>query len=94
MCTILKTLKLKTDKASWWLVVESPPAGAGGTGLTPGLGRSHVPWSNSVAPPPLSLCSGALEPQLLTHALELLSLSALEPARQPGEASAVRSPCS
>ena len=27
-------------------VVKNPPANAGDTGLSPGLGRSHVPWSN------------------------------------------------
>ena len=27
-------------------VVGSPPANAGDTGLSPGLGRSHMPWSN------------------------------------------------
>ena len=26
-------------------VVENPPAGAGDTGSSPGLGRSHMPWS-------------------------------------------------
>ena len=27
-------------------VVENLPANAGNTGLSPGLGRSHMPWSN------------------------------------------------
>ena len=27
-------------------VVENPPANAGDTGSSPGLGRSHMPWSN------------------------------------------------
>ena len=27
-------------------VVENLPANAGDTGLSPGLGRSHMPWSN------------------------------------------------
>ena len=27
-------------------VVENPPANAGDTGSIPGLGRSHMPWSN------------------------------------------------
>ena len=27
-------------------VVENLPANAGETGLSPGLGRSHMPWSN------------------------------------------------
>ena len=36
-------------------VVENLPANAGDTGSSPGLGRSHMPWSNY-----------ALEPQLLS----------------------------
>ena len=27
-------------------VVENLPANAGNTGSSPGLGRSHMPWSN------------------------------------------------
>ena len=27
-------------------VVRNLPANAGGTGSSPGLGRSHMPWSN------------------------------------------------
>ena len=27
-------------------VVKNPPANAGDTGSNPGLGRSHMPWSN------------------------------------------------
>ena len=27
-------------------VVENPPANVGDMGLIPGLGRSHMPWSN------------------------------------------------
>ena len=27
-------------------VVKNPPANAGGTGLIPDPGRSHMPWSN------------------------------------------------
>ena len=27
-------------------VVGNPPANAGDTGSIPGLGRSHMPWSN------------------------------------------------
>ena len=48
-------------------VVENPPANAGDTGSIPGLGRSHMPWSNEArAPQLLSLCSRAREPQLLS----------------------------
>ena len=36
-------------------MVENLPANAGDTGLSPGLGRSHMPWSN-----------WAREPQLLS----------------------------
>ena len=28
------------------VVVKNPPANAGDTGSIPGLGRSHMPWSN------------------------------------------------
>ena len=44
-------------------VVKNPPANAGDTGSSPGLGRSHMPWSNYAREPPLlrlrvwSLCS-------------------------------------
>ena len=44
-------------------VVESLPAGAGNTGSSPGLGRSHMAWSNWAHEPQLlslrvwSLCS-------------------------------------
>ena len=44
-------------------VVENPPANAGDTGSSPGLGRSHMPRSNWVREPQLlslrvwSLCS-------------------------------------
>ena len=48
-------------------VVKNPPANAGDTGLSPGPGRSHMPWSNKTLEPQLlSLCSGACEPQLLS----------------------------
>ena len=47
--------------------VESLPASAGDTGSNPGLGRSHMPWSNWAREPQLlslrvwSLCSTARE---------------------------------
>ena len=48
-------------------VAKNPPANAGNTGSSPGPGRSHMPWSNQArAPQLLSLCSSALEPQLLS----------------------------
>ena len=48
-------------------VVENLPANAGDTGLSPGLGRSHMPWSNYAREPQLlslcvwSLCSATRE---------------------------------
>ena len=47
-------------------VVKNPPANAGDMGLSPGLGRSHMPRSNQAhVPQLLSLRSRAREPQLL-----------------------------
>ena len=47
-------------------VVKNPPANAGGTGSITNPGGSHMPWSTwAHAPQLLSLCSRALEPQLL-----------------------------
>ena len=48
-------------------VVENLPANAGDTGSSPGLGRSHMPWSNWAREPQLlslriwSLCSAKRE---------------------------------
>ena len=48
-------------------VVENPPDNAGDTGSSPGLGRSHMPRSNSAREPQLlslrvqSLCSATRE---------------------------------
>ena len=48
-------------------MVESLPANAGDTGSSPGLGRSHMPWSNWAREPQLlslriwSLCSATRE---------------------------------
>ena len=48
-------------------VVKNPPANAGDTGSSPGLGRSHMPQSNKArAPQLMSLRSRAHEPQLLS----------------------------
>ena len=40
------TLKNKNRGFPGGAVVENLPADAGDTGLSPGLGRSHMPWSN------------------------------------------------
>ena len=48
-------------------VVENPPASAGDTGSSPGLGGSHMPWSGWARVPQLlslrvwSLCSATRE---------------------------------
>ena len=48
-------------------MVKNLPANAGDMGLSPGLGRSHMPRSSwARAPQLLSLCSVALDPQLLS----------------------------
>ena len=47
-------------------VVTNSPCNARDTGLIPGLGRSHMPWSNQACESQLlSQCSRAGEPQLL-----------------------------
>ena len=38
--------KLKILRFPGGAVVENLPANAGDTGSSPGLGRSHMPWSN------------------------------------------------
>ena len=75
-------------------VVGSPPADAGDMGSSPGLGRSHMPWSNGArAPQLLSLRSGAHEPQLLslsatTTEARTPRARALQRERPPNEKSA------
>ena len=44
-------------------MVKNPPANAGDTGSIPGLGRSHMPWSNWARAPQL-LKPAHLEPVL------------------------------
>ena len=52
-------------------MVESLPANAGDTGSSPGLGRSHMPWSDWAREPQLlslrvwSLCSATREAAIL-----------------------------
>ena len=45
MIDIQRTLKNKWGFPGG-AVVENPPANAGDMGSSPGLGRSHMPWSN------------------------------------------------
>ena len=53
-------------------VAENLPANAGDTGSSPGLGRSHMPWSNWAREPQLlsllvwSLCSATREAAILS----------------------------
>ena len=45
---IIREMQIKTTVRGFpgGAVVESPPANAGNTGSSPGLGRSHMPRSN------------------------------------------------
>ena len=58
-----KTKSQRTSGFPGGAVVENLPANAGDTGSSPGLGRSHIPWSNWAREPQLlslriwSLCS-------------------------------------
>ena len=46
-------------------VVKNLPVNAGDTGLSPGPGRSHMPWSNRAhAPQLLSLCATTTEARM------------------------------
>ena len=61
-------MKLKTGNLGFpgGAVVKNPPANAGDMGLSPGPGRSHMPWNNEARVPQLlSLGSRACVPQLL-----------------------------
>ena len=61
-----KKIKSKSTGFPGGAVVTNPPANAGDTGSSPGLGRSHMPRSNQPREPQLlSLRSRACEPQLL-----------------------------
>ena len=61
-------------------VVESPPANAGDTGSSPGLGGSHMPWS-----------SWARGPRLLSLRVWSLCLAAGEAAMVRGPRTAMKS---
>ena len=60
-------VKTKTPGFPGGTVVENPPANAGDTGSSPGLGRSHMSWSGWAHKPQLlslriwSLCSATRE---------------------------------
>ena len=65
----MRKLKFKKVKLGFpgGAVVDNLPANAGDTGSSPGLGRSHMPWSNWAHEPQLlslriwSLCSATGE---------------------------------
>ena len=63
----LTPLNLRVRGFPGGAVVENPPANAGDTGSSPGLGRSHMPRSNWAHEPQLlslhvwSLCSATRE---------------------------------
>ena len=43
---VMRTFKIYSRGFPGGAVVKNPPANAGGTGSSPGLGRSHIPRSN------------------------------------------------
>ena len=61
-------------------MVENLPANAGDTGSSPGLGGSHMPWSN-----------WAREPQLLSLRVWSLCSAITEAARVRGPRTAMKS---
>ena len=44
VATMIKNSKIRDFPSG--TAVKNPPANAGDTGSSPGLGRSHMPWSN------------------------------------------------
>ena len=66
---IVTSFKIKMNEQGFpgGALVENLPANAGDTGSSPGLGRSHMPWSNWACEPQLlslhiwSLCSATRE---------------------------------
>ena len=60
-------IKIRVGGFPGGAMVENPPANAGDTGSSPGLGGSHMPWSNCACEPQLlslrvwSLCSTTRE---------------------------------
>ena len=46
LASSLKMLKNQSRDFPGGAVVKNPPANAGDTGSSPGLGRSYMPWSN------------------------------------------------
>ena len=68
----MKDIKTKVEGFPGGAVVENLPANAGDKGLSPGLGRSHMPRSNWAREPQLlslsiwSLCSATREAAIVT----------------------------
>ena len=42
---IIRETQTKTLRTSWWLSGKESTCQSGDMGLTPGLGRSHMPWT-------------------------------------------------
>ena len=80
-CIILNIhIKYKVEGFPGGPVVENPPANAGDTGSSPGLGRSHMPRSN-----------WAREPQLLSLHVWSLCSATREAATARGPSTAMKS---
>ena len=74
-------------------VVENPPPCAGDTGSIPSLGRSHMLQGDQArAPQPLSLCSGARKPQLLSPRAKPEAQASQSPRSTVRDSTTVRSP--
>ena len=77
---IKEEFKKETEGFPGGAVVENPPANAGDTGSSPGLGRSHMPRS-----------SWAREPQLLSRRVWSLCPATREAATVKGPLTAMKS---
>ena len=73
-------IKRKLEGFPGGTVVENLPANAGDTGSSPGVGRSHMPWSN-----------WAREPQLLSLRVWSLCFAKREAARVRGPRTVMKS---
>ena len=46
ICVSAESINTRHGGFPGGMVVKNPPANTGDTGSSPGLGRSHMPWSN------------------------------------------------
>ena len=90
--TTKNSLKIKYRGFPGGAVVENPPTNAGDTGSSPGLGRSHMSWSNWTREPQLlslrvwSLCSATREAAIVRGPRLLQLEKALTQKRRPNTA--------